>query len=124
MCFHISKKFPKAMNAEEDIPCWKEVASRSGLRSPRTFKSYFQDFEYAAGGTYDIGGAIGLTPYGDEIEEGFHSFSSLAKVRSQMDSSPYSVIIECFIPKGAEYYYNPRQEEYVSTSIRIGNIVN
>jgi hypothetical protein len=59
---------------------------------------------------------------GNLIDEGFHSYSLplVKRARAFLESRLTPVetaILECTIPKGTEYYYNPVMGEYVSTAI-------
>ena len=50
------------------------------------------------------------------IEEGYHSYATLATAKFNKTSSPSSIIVECIIPKDAIYYLN-EDDEIVSSNI-------
>jgi len=108
MCFHIDKeKHPKVKIAKQDIICYKRLVSNNG----RLTGVYF-DYNYVLGALnyqplYKMEIAAG------KIHFGFHSYSNKKKVHEF-----YTSYI-CIIPKGSEYFYNSRYQEYVSNQIII-----
>lgn len=53
-----------------------------------------------------------------KIEEGYHSYATLATAKFNKTSSPLTIIVRCIIPKGAVYYLN-EDDEIVSSTIII-----
>ena len=57
------------------------------------------------------------------IEEEYHSYSNKNWAKEmRMKEKPFQnlhMVVECTIPKGSEYYYNPDDHEYVSNQIII-----
>ena len=58
------------------------------------------------------------------IEEGYHSYATLRRANNEKEKRDSSVIIECIIPKYAEYYINDVNEIVSSTIIVTDKIVN
>lgn len=58
------------------------------------------------------------------IEEGYHSYATLRRANNEKEKRDSSVIIECIIPKYAEYYINDVDEIVSSTIIVTDKIVN
>lgn len=57
-----------------------------------------------------------------KIDEGFHSYDKNAVETQQI--VPFLKLVKFIIPKGAKYYYNSRFGEYVSSSIRSGDLTD
>jgi len=117
MCFTVHEKHRKVKIAKQGITCWKVFTDRwqkNIVPYDQGFKSEYLDFKYNFYKLYT--GKLDL-PDGREINEGFHSYSTIDKALSV--KSRNQSYVECFIPIGAKYYYNPRTREYVSDSIYI-----
>lgn len=57
------------------------------------------------------------------IEEGYHSYATLATAKFNKTSSPLTIIVGCIIPKGAVYYLNEDDEIVSSTIIVTDKII-
>jgi len=113
MCFVIHKDHPKAKVAEKDIRAFKRLLwdeQSKALLTPVKFFKYKPNKLYKSSFTYS-----GFT--NNHINKGRHSYSSLKKAKLLSLWSSSKVICEFIIPKGSEYYYNPKLEEYVSNKI-------
>jgi hypothetical protein len=117
MCFYISKHYPKALTAEHEIECYKLLF--------HDYESLYHYFPYKLNKLYkttireedtDIFGSI--------IKRGFHSYSHrfIANEKREKSDLANLLLVTCIIPKGAKYYYNPLDEEYVSNQIIIKGI--
>lgn len=123
--------------ADSDIPIFK-VCRYSAIS--KMLVSYFQEFIYILGERYSQGElqTKKLTCgnlYMYSIDEGFHSYSSDCGVKFQVGllaviypdhasfiyKSTKSVVVNGYIPKGAEYYDNGNGE-LVSTDIVLTEI--
>ena len=60
---------------------------------------------------------------GTKIEEGYHSYATLATAKFNKISSPLTIIVGCIIPKGAVYYLNEGDEIVSSTIIVTDKII-
>lgn len=110
MCFVIKKgRHAKEQTAKEDIIVYKIIKPDN--------RSLFRDFQYSPNTLYRLRKKLKKSSYG-AISQGFHSYS----VKS-LASSLYKKRVKFVIPKGAKYYYNPVDNECVSSSIRSGDLV-
>lgn len=111
MCLKIGRK-DKAQIAEEDIVCYK-ILEVEGKDENQTLIPLFHPYKpNGPKNIYTLGERnpkITLKPrpciYDYQhynINEGYHSYRS-APVCC-LGIRPYEVIVECFIPKGSEYY--------------------
>ena len=114
MCFHVHPDHPTAKIAEKDITCYKVVETVRGNNQYKVkYISLYQGFIYERGKTY----FSEISRYYNKIEEGVHSYTNL---KTASEYKRYGVVlIECTIPKGSTYYYDPENEEYVSNQIKI-----
>jgi hypothetical protein len=126
MCFKINKNYPKALTAEHDIECYKV------MKIP--YVSYFESLRYKLNTLYNE--TIQIVYQNDEdidgdtkgyIEDGFHSYAHRFNANEFIENfvqnkKIFVDIVVCIIPKGAKYYYNPIDEEYVSNQIIIKGI--
>ena len=145
MCFNIHKDNKEPYTAQHDISCYKVMYNKrdrdTGEPIPNAYTSHFMSFTYEKGQTYQIEiertklwnydsflpAALQLpklNPPGsaDTIDKGFHSFTTLDEALRNVDdfAQPRSTrIVSCRIPKGATYYFNPDDEQYVSDQIAI-----
>lgn len=131
MCFYISyeKDNAKEKIAKKDIPVWKAFNSGNFLYDSKGielgnckknsigFTSAYRGYEYKYGRLYKTA-KKNVAPFHGQIRIGFHSYS--ARYKCYRGSCTYA--IRCYIPAGAKYYYNPTNEEYVSSSIRITDV--
>ena len=118
MCFHISNKNPNEQTAKEDIVVYKVLERKSN-------KAIYRNFYYQPNRTYRLRKKLELCHSSfistiSNIHEGFHSCSTLDKAKEIKSYDwNYRKIVKFIIPKGAKYYYNQIDQEYVSTSIRM-----
>lgn len=112
MCFHIHNRHKEVKIADRDIYCWKTYWK--SYASSHGFKSLHQNFMYVFNERYD--GEMKQYNYG--IDEGFHSYTSYRRATRNFNWEEKSVVL-CYIPRGAEYFYNPEYREYVSNAIII-----
>ena len=123
MCLTI-KNYDKCIVAEEDIKCYKVIRLETG----GIMKSFYFNFLYTFNKTYET--TLLKTRYRKnyKIENGFHSFAKLNHTITFYDvhlRMKYFALVECTIPKGANYYmgkYNNRCA-FVSDKIRINKII-
>ena len=116
MCFNIHPYCKEAKVATEDIKCWKifNACIFPGLTSPYMRYTYFTNEVYKTRFVFSYNGR--------DISEGFHSFKNRAEAKGYKKRNFYKKIKSirlCIIPAGAEYYYNPYDQQYVSNKIII-----
>jgi hypothetical protein len=119
MCFYIHPDQPNPKVATRSIRVWKRF--RRDLTSPYQLFQYEHGKEYRSemmafpkfdGIRYLINRKV--------IEQGLHSYSSRIKAEYKGSFSRYEeTIIECTVPKGSTYYWNPRSQEIVSDRLVI-----
>lgn len=111
MCFYIRTNHEKEQTATEDITVYKIIF--------RDNVSMYRGFSYVPNTLYRLRKKLKID-HGiiDIIDEGFHSYSIKIPV-----SSSIRKLVQFIIPKGAKYYYDPINKEYVSSSIRSGVLV-
>lgn len=119
MCFNIHPKHTTELIAQEDIKVKKYYhLGESHYESP------WQNHKVEAGKLYTepAYGEIKTDMFGyDIINKGFHSYDLEVNDRDSYYRSYHnSHPIECTIPKGTRYYYNPDDMEYVSEALLIG----
>ena len=127
MCFYV-KKYQRKLVATEAITCYKIVKDHDEYG---VFISQFRNFLYKLNTLYhskigvrNIKSAdINNRGYNHVINEGLHSYSTYEKAVFRMFWR-YEVICEAIIPKGAEYYYNNKREEYVSNKLILTKELN
>jgi len=137
MCFNIHIEYPKKLIAEKNITCYKRV-----VRLKDEIVCNIHHLEVMRIDTSKLRKSILLSPYRYQqyktrvlyrsrlvdnkcngcIHEGLHSHSSLRQAEIKREDH-YEKIIRCVIPKGAEYYYNPEEKEYVSNQLRTIKLV-
>lgn len=117
MCFIIEESNSKERIAEENIECFKVLL-------PTNFGGTISAFR---GHPYHINKflfpcrkkvselIVEREMFSGIINEGLHSYSSLQAAQERY-SKPYNIFV-AYIPKGAKYYYNSFDEEYVSTEL-------
>ena len=115
MCFFISdnKKYCNEKIARKDIPVIK-MMKRTEHAFSAPFRPNFKYFDdRTKKTTVQFYSYLGINSSGN-IHEGLHSYALNMTNRRQ-----YRYYTEAYIPKGAKYYYNPSDKEYVSTSLVI-----
>ena len=112
MCFTITT--PEKI-AKKDIVCWKFFE-----RGKTVLRSFYYNSIYRIGETYTTK-RFTHCPYTDAIEKGRHSYSSLrlAELSANRFSNMNTVMVKCVIPKSTKYYYNGKDQEYVSLAIKL-----
>ena len=117
MCFNIHSEHPRRKIAKKDIVCYKRL-NQTCIRQERKIiltPPCYTYFKYVANKLYTTG--LGIDQEGREINEGFHSYFTLGMAREDVSWEEY--VYRCIIPKGACYFYNPDDKEYVSNQIII-----
>ena len=123
MCFVIHPDYPKTKTARKDIICFKMLqrfTNRDACKEPTSratvFKSPFRNVRYDLGQTCTA--AIKRDSFVvNEIAEGLHSYTTW--IRAKNCCSREYFVFKSIIPKGFKYYYNPRNQEYVSTGLKV-----
>ena len=119
MCFIISKKRPNSRIAKRKIKVYKTVVKVSSQIHLHLIRSEIWQHIYSEGlqPTVELK-EVWCDWNKKKIQEGYHSYHlSRFELRTTIGSL-FSYII-CYIPKGAEYYYNPDLKEYISNQIEI-----
>jgi len=129
MCFIISTEHSESQIAKKDIVCYKVLDMvRSRYWGPYMGTEYrFNRVRKAKIVKYLSREKWKQDRY--EVEDGLHSFTNLDKLRrrfARMSAicNGIPVMFEAIIPKGAEYYINPAEEEYVSNQLMIVKRLN
>ena len=134
MCFQITniEKTPRQITKSKQV-CYKVLEYTNSAKKQLQTPFYYMKIKM--GTTYK--GVLGnirpsaFTSNMGTIEEGFHSYKSLAcllkdyarkSIKDFYDNVNYSVIVKCSIPKGAEYYINETQK--CSNKIKYESIIN
>ena len=115
MCFFIHPGYKEVRIAVEDIVCWKTLNSRR--------QSIYYGHYYTLD-SVDVLDEEEFWPliYPDSpntIKTGYHSYSSSHRAKRSLDIIRRENIYECIIPKRSKYFYNPVEEEFVSSRIII-----
>ena len=117
MCFYISssEQFKKQKIAKRGITCYKVGLRTTNLYSltARVFESRYMNYQYHAG----VKAYARLEVVRNTVESGFHSYTSIDDARAHTFSGDGRSVALFRIPKGATYYENPRDREYVSDQI-------
>lgn len=118
MCFYIHPEHQKKLIATEAITCYKRLV----VNHLRKKVSPYLLMQYKTRQIYSdkIGRICGI--YRPTIKKGLHSYSTLRGVIGGVEHLG-GIIMECKIPKGAEYYYNPSKKEYVSNQLRTVKLI-
>lgn len=116
MCFYIqtSNRNKKEQTATEDITVYKVIHNDN--------TSFFHDFPYKSNTLYRLRKKLKRSSTGKTIHKGFHSYSEIERASRNVYDESHSKIAVFTIPKDAKYYVNLLKKEYVSTSIRSGNL--
>jgi len=131
MCLYVRKSIPKRMIATEAVVCYKRIGRADqqlddyedrGFRA-NDLVSIFQYMRYKVRTTYTSKLVFSKELKPDEtiigrVHKGLHSYTTLETAKKQLHKLSGEVLIECRIPKGAEYYYDPMREEYASDTLR------
>jgi hypothetical protein len=117
MCFFIHQDHREVKIATEDIVCYKtllESLSDGTIRSPYLNKLYFKKADtHPKILKEDFFGIL----WNHEIHTGLHSYST---ANAAFNYTRYGYTIhKAVIPKGTEYYYNSRDNEYVSLKLKV-----
>jgi hypothetical protein len=128
MCFN-KFLFKEYSIANEDKLCFKIMTKKNG----NTLESYIYGFLYEIGKTYeDDSVPIDVLNGKNSLEGGvFHSYSQIQFqdlygiwVDNNMRRLPFLYVVECSIPKGARYWFNPEDHTFASSKIRIDKVVD
>jgi hypothetical protein len=136
MCFKIEGK---KLTAKEDIVCYKIVRVKHFKKGTvvehwekihciiKTTGNYifsiYRGFPYILNRTYETKFKYKVSLFGyREISSGFHSYIS-KEVAENKSSMPYNMVVKCIIPKGSKYYVNNSKQEFVSTKIKILEVI-
>lgn len=123
MCFKILKNYTKRQIAKENIICYKILQASIWVdMNPIRFISMFRHFSYELNFEYTSPLKIDRINH-SEVHLGFHSYSTLDKAKKIFGGSRVFTLVECIIPSGAKYYYNPDRCEYVSDKIIINKVI-
>ena len=109
MCFIIHPDHKEKKTATEDIVCYKIL--RTDL------VSIYYNYQYKIG-KLAKSSLLYNSFMVDIITDGLHSYSDLIKAQKRRSYSTRT-IYKAIIPKGAKYYYNPHDKEYVSNQLII-----
>ena len=111
MCFVIHPRYPEVQTAKRDVVCYKEGFPLTDGTFAPFYKTYFS---YRLGEVTklpDKQWPVEWEDNSDLICVGFHSYSNKKKLSTR------TTHVKCIIPKGAHYFYNPEDKEYVSDQI-------
>ena len=128
MSFTIDKNHPKELVAKKSITCWKVVTVMMWYHT-REFDSFWQKHHYNFAGktvlkmdTEFPSKPSTVLPDVMRIDEGYTSYSTLRQAKVFLKNRRANiVIVQMTIPKGARYYYNEWEGEYISDAIRLPN---
>lgn len=135
MCLNVLKGSKKPKTATEDITVYKRLYRVRG----RTYLSPFQDYKYVSGRLYTSElGTVQVRKYHPEsvrakilrnksktqisvgdIEKGIHAYTSRETAEFKAWDWASEVVVECTIPKGAQYHLGTGNE-IVSNQLLIG----
>lgn len=110
MCFTVDKDHAEPKAAGRSIRVWKRFQVP---KNSLTLTSPYRSHDYRVGELSTLNEPLLVeTDFRPRINRGFHSYSSLktANARAWTDE----IIVECTVPKGSTYYWNPRANEIVS----------
>lgn len=113
MCFMIpNHDKSKEYTAKEDITVYKVIFKDNS--------SQYRYFQYKPNTTYRLRKKLKIINV-KFIYEGFHSYIDKKNNKHMVVGNSHK-IVKFVIPKGAKYYINKMNGEYVSTSIRTGDL--
>lgn len=121
--------------AEEDIICYKVV--KRHLHSKELKGCFQSNYVYSFNKVMEIKKHLVVKGIktGEYIDEGFHSYAEKFKInhhlhtkktgyRCRKDTALWIIIpVKCVIPKGSFYFINKQNNEYVSDTIIIKEIL-
>ena len=116
MCFYIHQQHQEPLVATEDIVCYKAFVEKDYpvVKDKTKLYSIVQLYPYDTDKRYALPEPLEIED--NTISKGFHSYLD-KKSRFWLEE----IYIECYIPKGANYYYNPIRKEYVSDELFVTN---
>lgn len=127
MCFYIHPSHTEAKIATKNITCYKSVyldlfdldnfegitrkITRSNLNKiVLSTPFYAQQIDYSK----SLLKRSKIVKRDEKaIEQGLHSYDNAFSCNASFGN----LIVECVIPKGAKYYYSPKNNEYVSNQL-------
>lgn len=118
MCFIVDKDNAEPKTAGRSIRVWKRFQVP---KNSLTLTSPYRGHDYRVGELSTLNEPLLVeTDFHPRINRGFHSYSSLktANARAWTDE----IIVECTVPKGSTYYWNPYKQEIVSDLLLIKEI--
>lgn len=110
MCFYKHRDHEKVKIAKQDIKCYKLFETINLIYAV----SICRGFKYRRNKKYKV---WFFKTQSFEINRGFHSWTKLEGRDRILRDDRRENYLECIIPKGAKYYYNPYDKEYVSNKI-------
>lgn len=112
MCFYVRTNHEQEQTAKEDITVYKIIFRGDNA-------SIYRGFVYTPNTSYRLRKKLKIDcGIIDTIDKGFHSYAIKFPV-----SSSTRKLVKFIIPRGAKYYYDPVNKEYVSSSIRSDDLV-
>lgn len=128
MIFFIHPKHTEAKIAQEDIICYKNLTLNyyKDLVSPLSENLYFKKNSMKSSVTKTTGKLYVDDLYVENyyvIRNGLYSYSTIeqaieiSKLSRFTHKIPDQDVFHAIIPKGTKYYYNPDENEYVSTKL-------
>ena len=135
MCLQINTKIN---NKQKAIDKYKKIAKKD-LTVYKVFREYRGKFYSPFRSTrYDIGYhyyqtdnkftfkffySMGNRDYKLNIERGLHAYTSISKCYNHMSINYNSVIVQCTMPKGSEYFVSSWCNEIVSDNLILEKIL-
>ena len=126
MCFYIHPKHQEKKIAKRDIVCYKygRVTKAGNKFSPSCYTGFYYPFgekvEQKGNRWPYIHTYRGFFP--KRIEKGFHSYSNKKAIKGF--TKRYYNIVKCIIPKGTEYFYDPKTKTYVSRALVVQEVIH
>lgn len=121
MCLATTKATAKV--AEKDIVCYKIMEHRGRGRRFGTYRSFFRNFPYCLGTTYqenrfvdNVSATYSYFTKQYSVNYGFHSYWD------PVHPTHSETLVKCIIPKGSKYFIgvgNPGSRQYCSDKIKI-----
>ena len=108
MCFYIHPDQPNPKVATRSIRVWK--------RFSRDLVSPYRLFQYEHGKEYKSE----LRKIVHRVHNGLHSYTSLDMINWYKRRC--EIVLECTVPKGSTYYWNPFSQEIVSDRLVIKQV--
>ncbi len=110
MCFYIHTAQPNPKVATRSIRVWKRFGPN--LKSPYRLFQYEHGKEYKA--------ELVKTFCSNQVHNGLHAYTSLDTVNRH--KLRMEIVLECTVPKGATYYWNPSMQQIVSDRLVIKQV--